>query len=59
MSMLYVALACLSNSLWVLIMLVPAVTAVNLGVVEREERHLEVRFGDDYRSYRQSVRRWL
>ncbi|TIU90759.1 MAG: isoprenylcysteine carboxylmethyltransferase family protein, partial [Mesorhizobium sp.] len=28
-------------------------------VVAREEAYLERRFGDTYRDYKQSVRRWL
>ena len=29
------------------------------GVIRHEEAHLEARFGDDYRTYRARVRRWL
>jgi protein-S-isoprenylcysteine O-methyltransferase Ste14 len=44
---------------WVLIALVPALLLVRVGVIAREERYLERRFGEDYRAYRRRVRRWL
>jgi len=39
--------------------LVLAAALVSRVVVRREERYLEGRFGRQYSSYRESVRRWL
>ena len=40
-------------------MLVPALGVVRYGVIAREERYLEAKFGDDYRRYVATVRRWI
>jgi protein-S-isoprenylcysteine O-methyltransferase Ste14 len=42
-------------------LLVPVVffLTLNLGFVPWEERRLEATFGDEYRAYREQVRRWL
>ena len=44
---------------WTLALLVPLLIVLHYGVIIREERYLERKFGDDYRRYRSTVRRWL
>ena len=44
---------------WVLILMVPLVLIMRFGVIAREERYLERKFGEDYLRYKRSVRRWL
>jgi protein-S-isoprenylcysteine O-methyltransferase Ste14 len=44
---------------WGLIILVPLGIIMHRGVVLREERYLEQKFGDTYREYRSRVRRYL
>jgi protein-S-isoprenylcysteine O-methyltransferase Ste14 len=44
---------------WVLLAMAPALLLVRYGVIAREERYLERKFGEDYRHYRERVRRWL
>ena len=59
MTLIYLALALATDS-GVALLLAPALLAVvQVGVIAREERYLEAKFGDDYRRYRASVRRWL
>ncbi len=43
---------------WMLVMLVPAVLLLHFGVVKREERYLEAKFGDAYRAYKARVPRY-
>lgn len=63
---IYVALTTLSvgialwaNSYWMLGLLVPTFVIMNIGVIDREERYLAAKFGDEYLSYKARVRRWL
>jgi protein-S-isoprenylcysteine O-methyltransferase Ste14 len=42
-----------------LALLPPLLAVVQVGVVSREERYLESKFGDGYRRYRSAVRRWI
>ncbi len=35
------------------------VWVINVGVIAREERYLERKFGDAYRAYKGRVRRWV
>lgn len=59
MSVVYLAVSLLFNSLWMPALLVPALLVMHFGVIKREEAHLTHQFGDRYRAYIQSVRRWL
>lgn len=43
---------------WTLILLVPMVVVLHYGVVLREEKYLEAKFGNDYRQFKESVPRW-
>jgi protein-S-isoprenylcysteine O-methyltransferase Ste14 len=54
----YLGLGALLNSLWSLILLVPAVIAAHFILIVPEERYLEAKFGERYRHYARSVRRW-
>ena len=47
------------GSVWPLATLVAAVAAVRRLVIDREERYLTGRFGEEYETYRRTVRRWL
>ena len=48
-----------ANVWWILVMVVPVLVVMHVGVIFREERYLEQKFGQVYRDYRVSVRRWL
>jgi protein-S-isoprenylcysteine O-methyltransferase Ste14 len=54
----YMGVALVAGTTWPLLLL-PVVLVVTQVMVLREERSLERRFGDAYRSYKASVRRYL
>lgn len=56
---LYGGITLLVNALWPLLLLVPALAVLQWGVVAREERYLESKFGEPYRAYKSRVRRWV
>jgi protein-S-isoprenylcysteine O-methyltransferase Ste14 len=56
---LYLAVSLLVNALWPLVLLLPMLAVLHWGVVRREERYLEGKFGEPYRLYRLRVRRWV
>ena len=58
-SLLYLGLALIFNSVWPLVLFVPMLVVLDWGVVRREERYLESKFGDVYLAYKAHVRRWL
>lgn len=55
----FLGLAALLNSLWLLLLLVPTTAAIQIILILPEERYLEEKFGEPYRQYRMTVRRWL
>ena len=59
LTLLYLGIALLINSIWVLLMIVPTVIVMQRGVIKREERYLERKFGKEYLRYREQVRRWI
>jgi protein-S-isoprenylcysteine O-methyltransferase Ste14 len=59
LTLVYVGLTLALNSWWGIVVLVPLLIVMHLGVVLREERYLEHKFGEVYRQYRSKVRRYL
>lgn len=44
---------------WILMMAFLLIFFMNKVVIEKEEAYLEEKFGDNYRAYKQKVRRWI
>ena len=59
MTVFYTGIAILANAIWPILLLPIVQFVMRSGVVEREERYLERKFGDQYLSYKAKVRRWL
>ena len=59
LSLLYAGISIAVDSLWVLALLAPTLAIIRYGVIAREERYLEAKFGEEYLRYKASVRRWI
>ena len=44
---------------WLLILLIPLVILSHYVLILPEEKYLNAKFGDEYKQYRKSVRRWI
>ena len=58
-NILYLGIAISFNALWPIVFLPVILLIMIEGVIKREERYLERRFGEEYLSYKARVRRWL
>jgi len=52
-------IAAWTGNLWLLATLLPAILLIRFGVIAREERYLENKFGEQYLQYKHRVRRWM
>lgn len=59
MALAFAALAIVADSLVALLLLPVALVVITMGVIVREERYLERKFGEEYRRYKASIRRWV
>jgi protein-S-isoprenylcysteine O-methyltransferase Ste14 len=55
----YLGLTLACNALWPVLTLMPFFWLLHWGVVQREERYLEQKFGQSYLNYKSRVRRWI
>jgi len=58
-TLLFLSLTMLLNTWWGVILLLPVLVILHWGVVRREEHYLGTKFGEEYRAYCSSVRRYL
>lgn len=55
----FAGIAVAADNLWALALLLPVLIVIHYGVIAREERYLEAKFGEAYLGYKASVRRWF
>jgi protein-S-isoprenylcysteine O-methyltransferase Ste14 len=59
MALTYAGIATVANAPWALVPLPIAIAVIDRGVIAREERYLERKFGTPYVNYKRRVRRWM
>lgn len=57
--MMYVGIALWLDAVWPFLFLPGVIVIIHRGVIRREERYLEAKFGEPYRDYRGHTRRWV
>lgn len=55
----YIGLSFIINSVWILVLVTVAIYTLQKFCIEREEKYLEEKFGNQYIEYKKQVRRWL
>ncbi len=58
-ALIYLGVTCAMNSFAALALLPLVLVVIARGVIAPEERYLERKFGEEYLSYKQRVRRWI
>jgi protein-S-isoprenylcysteine O-methyltransferase Ste14 len=58
-TLIYLGISALANALLPVLLLPAVQQLMRRGVIEREERYLERKFGDEYLHYKERVRRWI
>ena len=58
-AIIYAGIASLTNALWVILLLPVMLLMMQHTVIEREERYLERKFGEEYLRYKARVGRWI
>jgi protein-S-isoprenylcysteine O-methyltransferase Ste14 len=58
-TLMYVGISALANALLPILLLPVVQQLMRRGVIEREERYMEGKFGDEYLEYKGRVRRWI
>ena len=58
-TLMYLGISALANALLPVLLLPAILQLMKRGVIEREERYLERKFGEEYLQYKASARRWV
>jgi protein-S-isoprenylcysteine O-methyltransferase Ste14 len=58
-ALFYAGIALAAQSLWAILLLLVVLVVIRRGVIDREERYLEGKFGQGYVQYEARVRRWI
>jgi len=59
MALTYAGIAIVANAPWALLPLPVVIAVIDRGVIAREERYLERKFGTPYVDYKRRIRRWI
>ncbi len=59
LAFLYIGVSCFVENWWLFILFPFLILIIQEYIIKREEKYLELEFGQTFRDYRKTVRRWL
>ena len=59
LTIIYTGISIITNAWFSFVLLFPLLIVVQKGIIEREEKYLTRKFGDEYLAYKGKVRRWI
>jgi protein-S-isoprenylcysteine O-methyltransferase Ste14 len=59
LAIVYLGITCFIGNWWNIILFPPLILIVQEYIIKREEKYLEVEFGQVYEEYKRKVRRWI
>ncbi len=59
LNLIYFGIAIILNNVWIVSLFIPLMAVMYVGVILREERYLDQKFGKEYLDYKIRVRRWI
>ena len=59
LAIVYLAISCFIGNWWNIILFPVLILIVQEYIIKREEKYLEIEFGEQYDEYKRKVRRWL
>jgi len=59
LTLIFIGISIITNSWFSFVLLLPLLLICQKGIIEREEKYLTRKFGDEYLKYKAKVRRWI
>ncbi len=59
LTLIFTGISIITNSWFSFVLLLPLLLICQKGIIEREEKYLTRKFGDEYLKYKAKVRRWI
>ena len=59
LALVYLGITCLAGNWWNLILFPLLILIIQEYIIKREEKYLQLEFGEQYAEYKKKVRRWL
>lgn len=59
LTLIFTGISIITNSWFSFVLLIPLLLICQKGIIEREEKYLTRKFGDEYLKYKAKVRRWI